>query len=404
MESKINNKEENMKTNYFYIILSAIILMLSSCDDGLEYYNGVYINGAQGADPIVTVALDQDLPKRVELVVAASEIAKNDITVELKVDESFVEKYNTKFQTKYTMLPANCYVLSHPVATITKGNFATTESVELTLVSTEGMVEGRRYIVPVTIKATDGYDIIDGSDVVYVKIDQQIITSALNLASNYINLNFHKENTDSPYNPKALPEVTFEARVYISSLGQFNTIFGLEENLTVRVSSYGGANGKIQIAGGGVEFASADAFPLKKWTHVALSYNYTDKYLTLYVDGNPWISGSFTRKTELDKPLDLTQAYEGGWREGPMYIGRSAGGRSLDGYVSEVRVWARALSQAEVKSNICAVDPTEPGLMGYWKLNDNKPVTAFEESSGVGYTATLSSGSPSWIEGVKCPE
>lgn len=396
-----------MKTNYLYIILSAIIFMLPSCDDGLEYYNGVYISGAEGADPIVTVALDQEMPKRVELVVAASEIAKNDITVELKVDESFVEKYNTKFQTKYTMLPENCYVLSHPVATITKGNFATTESVELTLVSTEGMVEGRRYIVPVTIKTTDGYNIIDGSDVLYVKIDQQIVTAALNLGSNYINLNFHEENPNSPYNPKALPEVTFEARVYIPSPlpdKWFNTIFGLEENLTVRVSTFGGANGKIQIAGGGTEFASADAFPLDKWTHVALSYSYTNKYLTLYVDGIPWIAGSFTRDANHDHPLNITEAYEGGsTRVGPMYIGRSAGDRPLNGYVSEVRIWARALSQAEVKSNMCAVDPTESGLMGYWKLNDNKSNSTFEESSGVGYKANIA-GRPSWVEGVKCPE
>lgn len=392
-----------MKTKYFYILVSALIFALSSCDDGLEYYNGVYINGAEGADPIVTVALDQDLPKKIELVVSASEIAKSDINVELEVNDRFVEIYNKKFQTKYTMLPANCYQLSHPVATIAKGNFATTESVVLNIVSTEGMVEGRRYIVPVVIKSANGYGVIDGSDVVYVKIDQQIITSALNLGSGYINLNFHEENANSKYNPTALPEVTFEARVFITRLGQFNTIFGLEENLTVRVSTYGGANGKIQIAGGGTEFASADAFPLNKWTHVALSYNYTNKYLTLYVDGTPWISGSFSRSANFDKPLDLTQAYEGGWRTGPMYIGRSAGGRSLNGYVSEVRVWGRALSQAEVRSNMCAVDPTEPGLIGYWKLNDNKQVTTFEESSGVGYTATLS-GTPRWVENVKCPE
>ena len=391
-----------MKTKYFYTLLS-ILLVLTSCDNGLKYYNGVYIKGAEGADPAITVSLDENLPKNVELVVAASEIAKEDITVELIADESYVEKYNKKFQTKYSMLPESCFVINEPVSKIAKGNFATTESVELSIISTADMVEGRRYIVPVAIKSANGYNIIDGSDVVYVKIDQQIITTALNLGNNTLNLNFHEENPNSKYNPKALPEVTFEARVFINNLGQFNTIFGLEENLTVRVSSYGGANGKIQIAGGGTEFASANPFPLKKWTHVALSYNYTSKFLTLYVDGEPWISSSFSRSADFDKPLDITRAYEGGWREGPMYIGRSANGRPLNGAVSEVRIWARALTQAEVKSNMCAVDPTEPGLMGYWKLNDNKAVSTFEESSGVGYTATMS-GSAKWIDKVKCPE
>lgn len=380
-----------------------MLIVFTSCDNGLKYQNGVYIKGAEEADPAITVALDEHLPKNVELVVASSEIATNDISIELVTDASYIEKYNKKFQTKYSMLPDSCFEINHPVATITKGNFATTESVQLSLTSTKGMVEGRRYIVPIAIKSANGYGIISGSDVVYVKIDQQIITSALNLGSSTLNINFHQENPKSPYNPKALPEVTFEARVFINSLGQFNTIFGLEENLTVRVSNYGGANGKIQIAGGGTEFASANPFPLKKWTHVALSYNFTNKFLTLYVDGEPWISGSFSRSANFNKPLDITQAYEGGWREGPMYVGRSANGRPLNGYVSEVRVWARALTQAEIKSNMCAVDPSEPGLMGYWKLNDHKSVKTFEESSGIGYTADVS-GSFSWVEKIKCPE
>lgn len=384
----------------------AIVVMLSSCDDGLEHYEGVYITGAEHANPIISVSLDENMPKKVELVVASSEKVANDISIELEVDESLVEIYNKKFQAKYTMLPSDCFILTHPVATITEGNFATTEPVQLVMISTEGMVEGRRYIVPVKIKRTNNYDIIEGSDVVYVKIDQQISTFALNLGSKYINLNFHEENTESEYNPKALKEVSFEARVYINSYGQFNTIFGLEENLVVRTSTYGSSKGELEVAGGGMtNLVAPNPFPVKKWTHVALTYNTISKYCALYIDGETVASGTITRKEGFDGPINITYAYEGGdWREGPMFIGRSAGSRPLNGAISELRVWARELTQAEIKSNMCAVDPTEPGILGYWKLNENESISTFTESAGTGYTATLSSGTAAWTGKIKCPE
>lgn len=40
----------------------------------------------------------------------------------------------------------------------------------------------------------------------------------------------------------------------------------------------------------------------------------------------------------------------------------------MDGYVSEVRVWAVARSAADLKNNVCWVDPLTDGLVAYWNL------------------------------------
>lgn len=398
-----------MKQKYIYILVFSIVtFMITSCEDGQKYYNGVYISGAEGLDPSAVVAIDAQLPKTIDLVVASSEIVDKDVTIQLEIDEALVESYNKRFQTKYNMLPSSCYVLSHPVVTIKKGNFATTEPVKLNIVSTADMVQGRRYIVPVSIKYIGDYNIIEASKTVYVKLEQQIITAALDLSgSRYISLPFHEggNGTNTKYDVTALPEVTMEARVFIVDYNNnsFNTIFGLEENFVLRTTTYGGGGGKLELAGGGMtNLVTPSPFPLKKWTHVAVTYNSQTMFAAIYIDGEVAASKIISRDPEYTL-VNLTWAYESGWRKNPLFLGRSAGSRTLNGYVSETRVWARELSQADIKSNICAVDPTEPGLLGYWKFNENTPTTTYTDSSGFGYDATSNSAF-SWVQNVKCPE
>ena len=86
-----------------------------------------------------------------------------------------------------------------------------------------------------------------------------------------------------------------------------------------------------------------------------------------------------------------------------FHIGRSETGRYFNAYVSEARVWRRALSQVELKNNLCYVDPTSEGLIAYWRLDTSDDGRTVKDLSGNGYDAVSSKGSITWVENIKCP-
>ncbi|HUP12882.1 MAG TPA: LamG domain-containing protein, partial [Niastella sp.] len=95
-----------------------------------------------------------------------------------------------------------------------------------------------------------------------------------------------------------------------------------------------------------------------------------------------------------------------------MRLGNWAGGgRNWNGQLDEVRIWNRALSKAEIKSNMnCQLTGSETGLVAYYKFNqgavnaDNSAVNALTDASGNQHTGTLTnfalSGTTSnWVAG-----
>lgn len=91
-----------------------------------------------------------------------------------------------------------------------------------------------------------------------------------------------------------------------------------------------------------------------------------------------------------DKPtetIDLTSDNSGGFYLGASY----GGGRPLDGYIAEARVWYRALIQSEIANNMNYVDPASEGLLAYWRMNEWEPRTGggniVKDLTGHGYDA-----------------
>src|SRR3712207_7625195 len=87
-----------------------------------------------------------------------------------------------------------------------------------------------------------------------------------------------------------------------------------------------------------------------------------------------YINGELQGETADSRPtMDLTQFYA----QRGFYIGQSANDdRYMNGYVSEARVWATARSAAELKNNVCWVDPLSEGLVAYWRFNRSEEHTS----------------------------
>lgn len=391
-----------------YIMLFAASLLMIACQNSQEYYEGVYIVGAQGINPTATLTVD-DLPSAIGVNVASSNVVEEDMTVEMEVRKDLVEHYNSTYKKNYQLLPESTYEVENKSLMIQSGKHASSNGLRLKIISREGLEEGVTYLLPISISHISNKDlsIIEGARTIYVVVNQIIITQAADLDATwrYYKVDFR---TASKYDTKALKSVTFEARIRCKKIGIRNkwcfSVMGLEENLCVRL---GGSmeNGYKVSFSGGTDYSSNDLIPNDKWVHVACVYDGDAKKKITYVNGV--YSGEMVDdRNSWGGVCDLTYAY-GHDKNASFYIGQSASdNRYLEGYISEVRVWGVARTAVELKNNVCWVDPLSEGLIAYWRFNGPAEEGSNEvtDLTGNGYNAVYAYGNPVFVDGVRCPD
>lgn len=377
--------------------------LFGACQESQKYYDGVYIVGTEGKDITTTLTVDE-LPSAIGVQVASSTIVQEDVHINMVVRPDLVESFNKTYHKNYEVLPEEAYQIDNTTLTIKKGKHITTEGLRINIVDRDRMKMGKTYLVPVSIAEVQGHQlsVIDASRTIYVIVNQIIVTQAANLERNgaYYIADF---STESKYNTKALRNVTLEARVRFRNMTAGSSkwcfsVMGLEENLCLRTAGSNKEGWKLQV-GDPHHVDSRDILPNDKWIHVACVFNGDAGKKSLYINGELQAEITDTRPS-----IDLTQFYA----QRGFYIGQSANDdRYMNGWVSEARVWATARSAAELKNNVCWVDPLTEGLVAYWRFNEvaeagSKNVT---DLTGNGYTAKYAGWSaPTFVPGVRCPE
>jgi hypothetical protein len=106
-------------------------------------------------------------------------------------------------------------------------------------------------------------------------------------------------------------------------------------------------------------YSTTGSVPLSGTTHVAMTFD--GSTLRLYIDGeldNEEVASSSTVDYDSQDVLIGAANYGSGYE------------RRYDGIVDEVRIWNRALSQAEIASRVdCLVNPSEPGLLAAYSFD-----------------------------------
>lgn len=114
---------------------------------------------------------------------------------------------------------------------------------------------------------------------------------------------------------------------------------------------------------------------------------------TTSVDDGNWhfIVGTYdgtNQRLYVDGVLEDTDAQTGtiSNSEEEVCIGAACNGATqgslFNGEIDDVRIWNRALSQAEIRDNMCEkLTGTEPNLVGYWNFNEGSGATASDASS-----------------------
>lgn len=170
-----------------------------------------------------------------------------------------------------------------------------------------------------------------------------------------------------------------------------STVMGTESGTNAALLRFGDASvaaNKLQfvltIGGTQRKLNSVTTFNASTWYHIAATFDGTT--MKLYVNGT--LDASATNAGTITS-------------NAAFYIGYSyENARNLNGMVDEVRVWKKALTQAEIQSNMCAVSPTATSLEAYWRLNEGTG-TSSADATGHAHTAAFTNmSSTNWVTTV----
>jgi hypothetical protein len=141
----------------------------------------------------------------------------------------------------------------------------------------------------------------------------------------------------------------------------------------------------VTLFGGSGWGVSTSSVPTSIWTHVAVTYDGTNKLF--YINGAP--AGIMNQPGAL---------YSADSATAPLYLGRQGAAcdcNFFNGKISEVRIWnyVRTASQIQADMNFTFFGP-QPGLLAYYHLNEGGG-TNVNDNSGNGNSGTLANG-PAW--------
>lgn len=337
----------------------------------------------QAADVIMVTGTDTDdiikftvenTPTGMNVTATATGIVNQDITVNFAVDTSLVSVYNGQVNGNYFAAPPNAYTISGTTSVIKTGTNVSAP-ITVSVVSTDSLKDGRSYLIPVTIKSVTGpLKVLETSRTVFLKIARVTQFNSIDL-SNY---NFYDVDTFATA-INNITQFTFEIKCYINSWHTGNPPisrlcnWGPADQSTFSLLRFGEAGSDtsqlqwINSAGG---MFSNMHFALNTWYNISCVCD--GSTYKLYINGNLDNSFAASGQSYTWGALELGMSYAG-YQNAQRFLGRTA----------EIRFWNRPLSQTEIQQNLCGADPSAPGLVSYWKLNEGSGQT-FYDATGNG--------------------
>lgn len=196
-------------------------------------------------------------------------------------------------------------------------------------------------------------------------------------------------------------ELTVEAWVHPSSWGNFLN-FGLgrlidKDHISLYlVDSYLGMHPHSAVlqlthSDGTISYSNSPeaSITLGQWQHVAVTYRGTGNEVKMYVDG---IERVVTQSIPPSGPIEDNSSHN-------LVIGNDVTGSfGFDGIIDEVRLWNIRRTGEEIQTTMDSyLSGMEPGLVGYWKMNEGNGETSsdFSAHGNIGILTNVA-----WIQGI----
>lgn len=320
------------------------------------------------------------------LNVRLSDVANVESRYRLVYDTAVVNEYNRLNETPYASLPQESFSLSSEETTIEAGASVSTPITLTVPPYSEALkASGKKYAIGFRLENTSGNASVlpSGSKIVYI-LDQVVIQPVVVLdQSHYVSQNLVKNYPLTEWTV----EMNINKHVLYTEVGRGNNqaIFGAgPDEIYIRFGDAPIEGNRLQIKTQGTQMNSLALFNEHTWYHLAFVCTGTKLYL--YVNGQLDNSMDLPGKTTNVNSINICSPSTY-WLGNAMY--------------SEVRFWQRARSQAEIANNMYACDPTTPGLITYYKMNEGKGYS-FRDASGNGNNAeTNGQAVPEWIQDVR---
>lgn len=348
--------------------------------------NGVYLTDAQSAQAKRVTIDDTGATTRLSSRLGAP--AESDVTVNYGFDAAALQAYNAKNGVDYQLLPEKYYSFSEAQATIKAGEVSSAPVDLIIKPFDEGVDATKKYAIPVSIVSASGADVLQASSSLMILIDQVIVTTVpyLNRGNNI------SVTLDEPLT--GLNAWTVEWNLCMDAFNRNNVTQWSLNDLAGKAAVYtrfGDVTcdpNQFQAKVGEGKPQSVTRFTAKKWYHLAFTYDGAN--LRLYVDGK--LDFTYSHSSPGEVFAFKTISFGNGVKS--QY--------TLNGKVSELRVWSVARSQAEIENNMYVVSPDSPGLEIYWKCNEGSG-TLIKDHSGHDRNGQLKMEA-TWESGVRFPD
>lgn len=350
-------------------------LYATSCKKGGFGDPVILVTGTE-VTPIVKFAVE-NTPDEYSVTATSTYRASEDIQVNFEFDSTAVATYNKEHNTTYYVVPAAAVAISN-LETVIKAGSSSSTPVSVKVISTSPLLDGRSYLIPLTIRTVNGGgSVLESGRTIFLRIARIIDFAAVSMNNAQgattgtpgTRGRFNGAFLFTPNTPAMLPNFTLEIKnlVYAYRDGDGNTnpqpiqtlISWTDQweatSVGLRYAELGNPNNSLQLIG---SFGSAFAynFNSNQWYMISLAYD--GAKLTMYVDGTKAAEVTGTGVLQFSR-MQFGQVW-GGYDTKQYFNGR----------IAECRVWSRALSASEIKLNLCGADPNADGLLAYWKLNE----------------------------------
>lgn len=363
----------------FYV--TAIATLIAGCNaegDKFDYNKEVILVTGTDSNPFVKFVVE-DTPATYTVTASATGKVTEDIVVTFAQDNSLLTAYNAKHKTSYFPIPESAIQIDGSEVTIKAGSASST-GINVKVVSTEDFVDGRTYIIPITIKSVNGgnLSVLNASKTIYLRISRVINYNALDIS----NTNFYSSYIAPDEKLVDLPNYTYEIKCYLNSWGspisRLSNFGPKDESVTnlLRFGENGQDINSLQWVSPGGGLISSTRFNLGQWYTISLTFD--GSAYRMYVNGVKDAELAGSKPTKFQR-LELGMSWTS--------YGSS---QRFNGRIAEVRLWNRALSTSELQIGLCGVDPQSEGLIAYWKLNEGSG-HIFHDATGNGYDMDWSS-------------
>lgn len=358
-----------MKQINLYLTSTALLLaMLTGCKNEESFENNAYINSSAKTSNVLLKSTIETDQRTFQIALAQPEAAE--VTFSLKGEPALVDTYNTAYDSKAEMLPAENYKLSDSEVKIIAGSV---RSIDITVSFSKlnELDREKMYVLPITIGGANIGILESARTMYYVFKAAALINVVADIEKNNVYVDWKK-----PEVVQGMRQMTAEALIQVYNFDKgLNTIMGIEENFLIRLGDSGILNNQLQIAGKTDKFTSADLqLPANEWVHVAVVYDADAKTVAVYINGVNKASGTLNLG-----PVDWSAPHsdESDGKPRCFWIGYSYNkDRYLPGQITECRIWNKALTAAEIgaKNHFYEVDPKSEGLVAYWKFDEGTGV------------------------------